>query len=60
MKTLCGSTIAVAWLIGLHAVALGSALEVYQQKVVVNASQLAIIPISPNLFKWDKLPGRVY
>ncbi|OXA59290.1 Epsilon-sarcoglycan [Folsomia candida] len=37
----------------------GSTLEVLQQRVVVNSSELCILPITAGLLKWDRQPGFV-
>ena len=36
---------------------LSSAFEVFQQKVIVNSSELSILIITPALFGWDIRPG---
>ncbi|CAL8111944.1 unnamed protein product [Orchesella dallaii] len=34
-------------------------LEVFQQRVVVNSSELCIIPINPTHLRWEKQPGSI-
>ncbi|ODM98257.1 Alpha-sarcoglycan [Orchesella cincta] len=45
----------------LSSCALGSvlSLEVFQQRVVVNSSELCIIPINPTHLRWEKQPGSI-